>query len=47
MGRACYTNERKKSGYRLFVGKPKGRDSYGSQYLCGWIILRWITKKIV
>jgi hypothetical protein len=44
MGRACSMNEANRNVYRLFVGKPEGKNHQEGQEVGGWIILIWILE---
>jgi hypothetical protein len=35
----------KRNAYRLFVGKPEGKDHYEDQDVGRWIILKWILER--
>jgi hypothetical protein len=45
MGGACSAYGEKKGGYRVLVGKPKGRGHMGDPGIDGRIIFRLICKK--
>jgi hypothetical protein len=39
--------EEERGAYRVLVGKPEGKNRWGDLGVDGWIILGWISRRLV
>jgi hypothetical protein len=46
MVKACSTNGKKTTAYRIFVGQPEGEDHWEDEDVGGWIILKCILDRM-
>jgi hypothetical protein len=48
MGRACSTHGARSDAYRILVGKPEGRRTFGRPgvdgRILGWIFEKWVGR---
>jgi hypothetical protein len=47
MGWACGSYGGGEGAYRVLVGKPEGKNRWGDLGIDGWIILGWISRRLV